>query len=482
MQRREHDNRLTGAFPTLRARSSRLRPLAAGLAAILAVAPGAGNTLGLAAAAVDIRAAGSHAARSAGSSSAVTTVVPVLNCDDGSPGSLRQIYANAVDNEDIDLSHLACSRITLTLGALVDPPSATNVSLRGPGRDRLTIDGGGLDRVLVHRGIGGLHVDGLSITGGHYAGTHGGGCIYSNGGLEATGSRISSCTLEASTTTAAGGAIYAKGAVNMFGSIVADSTANAAANGIAFGGGIYSRGILISGTTISGNTATNGKGGGLFVGGTSLLDIENSTISGNHADFGGGLFTDSGLSGSYLILNSTIAGNSAKSLGGGVYSRFPTNVFNSTIVQNTVTLGDAGSGAGLCITHNEESEMESSIVARNTAGGGLIESDVSLMNGAYLSGRYNLVIVGTTDPASTLGIADTVTADPMLGPLRDNGGETQTLALSPDSPAIDRGSNIEGLVHDQRGAPFPRVDGARADIGAFEFVDQILANGFEPSG
>jgi hypothetical protein len=412
------------------------------------------------------------------SSSAVAASVAVLNCDDGSPGSLRDVYANAGDNEVVDLSQLTCGRITLALGALVDPPSATNVSLQGPGRELLAIDGNGRDRVLVHRGSGGLHVDGLTITNGHYAGAKGGGCVYSNGGMEATASRFSSCTLDASASVAAGGAIHAKGVVNLFDSIVADSTASAAL-GIGLGGGIYSHGVLISGTTISGNTATGGKGGGVFTGG-GILEIESSTISGNHADIGGGLFVDSSLSAGYLVLNSTIAGNAAKTLGGGIYSHYPILVFNSTIAQNTVALGTAGSGAGLCIALGGESEMLSSIVARNTASGGLIESDVSLLNGAYLSGQNNLIITATADAASFVGIDDSITADPMLGPLQDNGGETRTLALLPHSPAIDHGSNFEQLGHDQRGAPFPRVAGVRADIGAYEFVDEILANGFEP--
>ena len=58
--------------------------------------------------------------------------------------------------------------------------------------------------------------------------------------------------------------------------------------------------------------------------------------------------------------------------------------------------------------------------------------------------------------------------DPLLGPLQDNGGLTFTHALLPGSSAIDAGSNPLGLLTDQRGEGFDRVDGPAADMGAFE--------------
>ena len=68
-----------------------------------------------------------------------------------------------------------------------------------------------------------------------------------------------------------------------------------------------------------------------------------------------------------------------------------------------------------------------------------------------------------------------LTANPDLGPLQDNGGPTQTMALLPGSPAIDTGDS-SGLSTDQRGDPRPvdfsglpnAAGGDGADIGAFE--------------
>jgi hypothetical protein len=65
-----------------------------------------------------------------------------------------------------------------------------------------------------------------------------------------------------------------------------------------------------------------------------------------------------------------------------------------------------------------------------------------------------------------------MTADPLLQPLALNGGNTQTRALAPGSPAIDAGGDCPPPGVDQRGFVRP-VDGngdtvATCDIGAYE--------------
>ena len=86
-----------------------------------------------------------------------------------------------------------------------------------------------------------------------------------------------------------------------------------------------------------------------------------------------------------------------------------------------------------------------------------------------------------TDQVGTIAAS----LDPQLDPsgLQNNGGPTQTIALLPDSPAIDKGTSngLTGdLRTDQRGPGFPRTfnypsvtngTGANcADIGAFELL------------
>ena len=56
-------------------------------------------------------------------------------------------------------------------------------------------------------------------------------------------------------------------------------------------------------------------------------------------------------------------------------------------------------------------------------------------------------------------------ADPLLGPLADNGGPTQTMALLASSPAIGAGANCPDF--DQRG--HSKTNPARCDIGAYQY-------------
>jgi hypothetical protein len=69
-----------------------------------------------------------------------------------------------------------------------------------------------------------------------------------------------------------------------------------------------------------------------------------------------------------------------------------------------------------------------------------------------------------------------VDTDPLLGPLQNNGGPTQTQALLSGSPAIDAGNpsgctdgNGHLLKTDQRGMPRHDPEDTRGcDIGAYE--------------
>jgi len=431
------------SFPALRRSAPRQRPLAACLAVAAATVSGPGS------------------AQIAQTAQVATTVV-VQNCNDSGAGSLRAAYANAIDNETIDLTQLVCSHITLG-SALVDPVAAANVTLRGPGRDLLAIDGDGLYRVLVHRGNGGLHVDNLSIVNGHYSGARG-GCIYSSGGVEATGSTFSSCVLDTAEPASYGGAIFAKGVVNLFDSTVSDNSANAPGELNSHGGGIYSSGIILSRSTVTGNSAA--KGGAIFS--IGLVDIEDSELSGNHAFYGGALLSVGRPGLPVTVRNSTISGNDAQLFGGAIYAD-EIGLYNCTIAHNTVA-SPPPSGAGLFVAM---SILQSSIVANNTSQDGLVEEDIKAIGA--ITGGNNLIMVSSGPlPVGTISV------DPKLGPLQDNGGPTRTHALLPGSPAIGRGDNPLKLNTDQRGAPFGRVDGSGADIGAFEFSDTVFRDGLEP--
>ena len=399
------------------------------------------------------------------------TSVPFV-CDGIDDGTLRKAFACAGDNDTIDLSQLQCSQITLG-AALVSP--AVSLTLVGPADGTLTLDGDGQSRVLVHNGGAGdtLHVNHLTIANGHYeenvsaVGGGGGGCIYSSGNVELNFSTVSSCYASAG-YLAIGGAISAKHAVGLYRSTVSASTVKGNAFAFSFGGGIYADVAELKQSTVSGNSATAETryafGGGVAA---NRIYADFSTVSGNKA------IQVAGMDGNLVYLtDSTVSGNQTPASGrvGGVYAGMAATIIGSTIAGNS---SGGQIAAGLFVPLPAASEVESSIIAGNFAAG--VELDVGANAGKTIPGHNNLILV---HQANMTVPDDTLTDDPLLGLLQDNGGPTQTHALLPGSPAIDHGSS-SGVLFDQRGSP--RKIGGSFDIGAYEFdPDSIFTTGFGP--
>ena len=129
-------------------------------------------------------------------------------------------------------------------------------------------------------------------------------------------------------------------------------------------------------------------------------------------------------------------------------------VLNSTIANN----GDVGIFAG----PGGNISINSSIVANNNNGNGDLSASVF---GGGLNPTSSLILNSDFENGVSGNI---IGVDPLLGPLGNNGGSTQTLLLGAGSPAIDAGFNSLGLALDQTGAN--RVFGPQVDIGATEFV------------
>ncbi len=232
------------------------------------------------------------------------------------------------------------------------------------------------------------------------------------------------------------------------------------------GGGLYAapntgRYFEISGSTISGNSETDqagGAGGGIYAFG--ILYVSNSTISGNHANGNGGGIAIEGSGGSLHMASSTV-------------------VFNTAQVNPNKT--DAG--AGVYMAGANPNAIINSIVAFNTVGNPTDPPDCALSGGTMTS-SYNRV--GSSGGSCTFSGTDVTGSDPGIShTLANNSGPTPTHALLVGSPAIDAGDPAGCndnfgvlLTTDQRG--FHRPDGARCDVGAFEFQDHIFQNGFEP--
>lgn len=393
----------------------------------------------------------------------------VTHCaDDGGPQTLRSVVAAAGEGDTIDLTNLACSRITLVQGAI--PVLLDSLNVVGPGSDRLRIDGAGVDRVFVHPGAGTLSLSRLEMRNGasRVTGNHvtGGGCIASAGYVVLDHSTVRDC--ESVGVGVYGGAIYAYG-LRMYTSTLSRNVGlghNPGGGTAAFGGGAYATTIALIDSTVSGNRASGDTGAanyGYDIGGGIFSNfggyIGASTIDGNYSrGMGGGVAVFSGV---LTVVNSTISGNAAQTAtGGGLDLR----VFGGgTIANSTIAMNRAATGGGVYLRGRPATfTLQSSLIADNTGGSA---ADFGAVSAVAIDGGNNLVGVagaGVGLPTGTLHL------EPHLLPLADNGGPTRTQALAPDSPALDAGNNVAGLSSDQRGAGFPRQVGPAPDIGAFE--------------
>ena len=213
--------------------------------------------------------------------------------------------------------------------------------------------------------------------------------------------------------------------------------------------------------TISNNDASSGAG--IFsttTAGLVNLDITSTTFNNNISTASGGAIFIDALSPTTLDLtNSTIANNAAVTAG----AIFTNGTVTSTLTNNTI----ASNSTGISNTSTSFS-LFNTIVANNNA------SDASGTFDA-LSGN-NLIgvdtgLVGITNGVNSNQVGTAIAPiDPVLDPLANNGGTTETMAETFTSPSVNAGlvsyATNAGLTTDQRG--FPRTFDGQVDIGSFE--------------
>ena len=413
----------------------------------------------------------------------------VTNCNNAGSGSLRAQAAIAASGDTIDLSRLACSRITLASEILL--PQAT---LRLLGRDRLalTLHGNRVTRVLHHTGTGTLTVERLSVSYGMRTNVEKarGGCIESHGNLTLRQSRAHHCVANANIGTqpvAFGGALHADGFVLLDRSSVFESDAVGVVDSV--GGGVDSAGrttllrsqvynnsadngggisaddgLRMAYSLLQGNVAS-GFGGGANVRGNS--EINKSTVANNHAaqSTGAIVFSDGATESVAVIAESTISGNTSDGHVSAIAFVSADGVlYNSTVTGNHEVGDEACWGAIFSFGLRMESTVASGNTCTDFLVGGRDVGDLPSGGIHVVTGSHNLV--GSTALSMP---ADTIfSMAPGLGPLAYNGGPTRTHAVLSGSPLIDAGNNPLNRRFDQRGEPFARVRGAAPDIGAFE--------------
>ena len=441
-------------------------------------------------------------------------------------------------------------RHTINLTGPLPEITESNLTINGPGKDKLTIrrNTGGFYRIFTFRNVvETATISGLTVSNAFNSTNDGGAISFTGKSLT-----INSCAFSNNIAAWSGGALFVMAALNVTDSTFTDNFSSITNGG---GGAIHVRGLLnVSNSTFSNNVA-NSLGGAINAdnnGASGDSNITNSTFNGNAADAGGGVAVGS-FGGTMRITNSKFTRNTStliNSRGGAIYHFFGTlhvigstltdneayglainmgtgstvtTVTDSTIARNTFggietelatvatsklniinsTISGNTGGAGLSlsrvtlnvsnstIAHNETVgiratltsntgtwTVKSSIVAAN---GGF--SDVA---GAFTSGGFNLIGKADGSTGFAHGVnndqvgTSAAPVDPKLDGLglQDNGGPTHTIALQPDSPAIDKGSadGLSGqLANDQRGVFARSFDDAAVanaadgtDVGAFE--------------
>jgi hypothetical protein len=221
---------------------------------------------------------------------------------------------------------------------------------------------------------------------------------------------------------AAGGGLFNRGTLSMTGCTVSGNTAEPRPIGFdaqyGFGGGLENDGsATLTSCTFSGNAATEGQGGGVDNGGAALtgaatLTLTNCTISGNAAGRGAGLYNR--VTCHLNVTSCTVSGNAADNTGGGLQNR------GTATVINTIIAGNAD--------------------------------------------EFNGDSTSDYDGPSGTGENDLVGGNPLLAPLGYYGGQAETMALLPGSPAIGTGDRGLAGTADQRGY----ARGSSVDIGAYQ--------------
>ncbi len=452
----------------------------------------------------------------------------VTNLDDTGIGSLRHaiLSADIVSGADAVVFQAG---LTGTIHLSADEgelPIIGDLLIEGPGPTALTVSGSNVTSVFSITAGSTVMISGLSITEGHVvdrdAPSHSGGGISNSGNLTLSNCIVSGNEAGILTNTlvipASGGGIFNTGNLTLTDCAVSGNKAEAAGGG----GGIFSRGgeLTLTGCILSGNSASVGGGidshntatltdctffanssttadrraGGINNGRDGRMTAQNCTVAGNGAIRGGGIFN----AGDLRVINCTVNGNIA-TFGAGIANREtpdsedPQPTPTLTMENSTVSGNRAFSGGG--INNGGTVSLTNCTLSGNRAddSGGILNSGtgtVTLANtivansgaapncvneGNVTSLGHNLDSDGTCGLLQSGDQSGTLAAplDPLLGPLQNNGGPTETHALPPGSPALDAGDGtLAPAGTDQRG--FPRiVDGDRngssvIDIGAYE--------------
>jgi hypothetical protein len=267
-----------------------------------------------------------------------------------------------------------------------------------------------------------------------------------------------------------GGGIYNTGKATVTNSAFANNHSSGA--GISNDGGT----LAVTNSYFHHNDGYGGPGGAILNGGTltvtgskfwrnqsegaiwnsGTLTVMKSAFTENTAEFGGAINNYSALE----VTNSTFSENGGN-YGGALYNNAGStiDVLNSTFSGSIAYNNPIHNESGASLT------LSNTILTNDYSGDNCVGDPV-------LDGGYNIDSGTSCGFTQTTGsLSDT---NPLLDPagLPDNGGPTQTIALQPDSPAVDLVGQAAcpPPTTDQRGVGRPQEEAC--DSGAFELVQQ----------
>ena len=173
-----------------------------------------------------------------------------------------------------------------------------------------------------------------------------------------------------------------------------------------------------------------------------------------------------------------MSGNSARPVPAAASQQRLDGTASATIINSTLSGNSADTlqGGGIC----NESGVADALAIRSLRPAPLGQTSAN-SGGTVTSLGYNLS--NDNGGGFLTATGDQINTDPILGPLKYNGGPTMTHAPLSNSPAVDRGKDIGGTGQDQRGSVrpvtydgsiVPPAGGDRSDIGAVELPPGVI--------
>ncbi|HEY4827331.1 MAG TPA: fibronectin type III domain-containing protein [Solirubrobacteraceae bacterium] len=358
--------------------------------------------------------------------------------------SLRQAVDKASPGDTIELGS---GDYALTLGT--DIEITKSLLIEGAGVSSTSIDGsqnrgsnqyGETARIFRTDSEADVTIEDLTFTGGD-DGTdevpcnacdtdqlNGGGALWNDGATVV----INDVAFTNNSGSPVGGAISASGGTL---TLTDDSFTD---DGAGIGGALFthpgSTTVIANGDTFD----SDGDLGAIYMfGGNVTLTNSTEVNSGASNEIGGGLRNGGG---TLTLVNDTLSGN--------VRGQLMTDQGATTNVENTIIANGFSEGDGDCVAPGEPDDVDGATSAA------AITNDLG----------YN---IDQDNSCGLDGTGDSSNIDPMLVPIADNGGPTQTQALIQGSPALGDPATTACPTQDQRGVTRPS---GMCDIGAFEAV------------